>query len=465
MGIAKRRRPSWSEQLVIKHLEVRLVTAKDEIERFDKLIEEHHYLHSAKLVGKYLRYVATYEGEWLALASWSGAAFHLRDRDEFIGWSEGQRLSRLPLLANNSRLLVLPGCHLPNLLTRFMKRMLDRLSDDWRRQWGHPLALVETFVDPRLFQGTSYKASAWRHIGMTAGWKRDAADFYQKHDAPKQLWVRELSGNACRGLRAEELPRQWESALAKVRPRCRTKSADLRSLADILREELPEFRRTQALGYPVAGLVALTVMAMATGVRLGAEDLEDYADTLSPAQLGALRFRRCRHTGNVRCPKRGTFQRMLAGVDAPTLERALLIWQEQVLGPARDDLVIVDGKKMRHGRVEIVNACDGNGRYLGSVMTDRKSNEVPAARELLSGIDLSGKSVLCDALHTNADTARQIVFDQGGHYLMTVKDNQPGIVQRLKKLFEKTAFSPCPHATDPGASTGEQPRPPGGPRP
>jgi predicted transposase YbfD/YdcC len=244
------------------------------------------------------------------------------------------------------------------------------------------------------------------------------------------------------------VPPQWESALLEIRPRCRAKSADLRSLADRLREELPEFRRAQSLGYPVAGLVALTVMAMVTGVRLGAEDLADYAETLSQAQLTALRFRRSGRTGEVRCPKRGTFQRMMAKVDGGKLERALLVWQEQVLGPAQDKLVIVDGKKMRHGHVEIVNACNGNGRFLGSVMTESKSNEIPAARELLAQIDLGAKTVLMDALHTQCDTARQIVFDQGGHYLMTVKENQPGLVQRLEKLFEKTAFSPTAHAED-----------------
>jgi len=346
-----------------------------------------------------------------------------------------------------------------------MKRMLDRLSDDWQQQWGHPLAMVETFVDPRLFQGTSYKASNWIHLGHTAGWRRDARDFYQKHDAPKQLWVRELTKNACRKLRAEELPPQWASALLKPRPRCRAKSAELRSLMDLLSEEVPEFRRPQALGYPVAGLVALTVMAMITGVRLGAEDLADYADTLSRPQLEALRFRRCCHTGKVRCPKRGTFERMLAKVDGSKLKRALLIWQEQVLGPVQDNLVIVDGKKMRHGRVEIVNACNGDGRYLGSVMTDKKSNEVPAARELLSQIDLSGKTTLCDALHTNADTARQVVFDQGGHYLMTVKGNQPTITQTLEKLFKKQSFSPSAHATHASDAARAQPRSLGDPRP
>jgi hypothetical protein len=99
--------------------------------------------------------------------------------------------------------LVLPGCHSPNLISRFMKLMLARLSPDWQQHWGHPLALVESFVDPGLCQGTGYKVSGWSHLGKTAGWKRDADDFYQKHDVPKQIWVRELVKQACGA------PRTW----------------------------------------------------------------------------------------------------------------------------------------------------------------------------------------------------------------------------------------------------------------
>ena len=144
----------------------------------------------------------TYKGRWLAVATWSGAAFHLKDRDQFIGWDFEQCRRRRPLLANNSRLLVLPECHYPNLISRFMKLMLGRLSADWLEHWGHPLAMVESFVDPQLYQGTAYKVSGWSHLGKTAGWKRDAADFYIKHDAPKQIWVRELVKKACVKLRA-----------------------------------------------------------------------------------------------------------------------------------------------------------------------------------------------------------------------------------------------------------------------
>jgi len=127
---------------MLEHLQVRVLISRRDRARCDELILEHHYLHDATLVGEQLRYVATYQGKWLALATWSGTAFHLKDRDEFIGWDTEQCRRRRPLLANNSRLRVLPGCHSPNLISRFMKLMLARLSQDWQEQWGHPLAVA-----------------------------------------------------------------------------------------------------------------------------------------------------------------------------------------------------------------------------------------------------------------------------------------------------------------------------------
>ncbi|MSU65752.1 MAG: DUF4338 domain-containing protein [Opitutus sp.] len=68
--------------------------------------------------------------------------------DQFIGWSPEQRRRRLPLVVNNSRLLILPDAHYPNLASCLLKQVLARLSDDWLACWGHSVALVETFVDP-----------------------------------------------------------------------------------------------------------------------------------------------------------------------------------------------------------------------------------------------------------------------------------------------------------------------------
>jgi hypothetical protein len=151
----------------------------------------------------------------------------------------------------------------------------------------------------------------------------------------------------------------------------------------------------------------------------------------------------------------------LHGVDGDTLERVLLRWQTQILGPTQDRLVIVDGKKVRHGGVEIVNAVDGAGRFLGSVVTPAKTNEIPAARQLLRPQNLIGKTVIGDALHTQTETAQQILYEQGGDYLLTVKANQKTLQETLQSLFAQQAFSPSAHGADACGQTGAQPRPVG----
>ena len=458
MAKRKHRFVSAQEQDILEKSHLRLLTSPEDIARCDQAIVEHHYLHQVCLVGEHLRYGLIYQGQWLAVATWSSAAFHLKDRDQFIGWNHEQCRRRRALLANNSRLLVLPDCHSPNLISRFMKLMLAELSPDWEKRWGHPLALVETFVDPRFYQGTAYQVSGWFHLGRTAGWKRDAEDFYEKNDLPKQIWVRPLVKQACVKLRAPTLPPPWAKVEEAVDPRCTAKMAQIRSLMESVRAQIPEFRRAQSLGYPVAGLTCLTVMAVAQGVVRGPLDLAQYADTLSQAQLRALGFRRDPNTGDIRCPKKTTFTRFLHGVDDDAVEQVLLQWQEQILGPIQDRIVIIDGKKVRHGGVEIVNAVNSTGRFLGSVITQSKSNEIPAGRQLLLQQDLLGKIVLADALHTQDETAQQILYEQGADYLLTVKGNQPTVQKTLEKLFVKQPFSPSAHGADPSDEAGAQPQ-------
>lgn len=245
-------------------------------------------------------------------------------------------------MVNNSRLVVLPACHYPNLVSRFMKLMLARLSEDWQVVWKHPVVLAETFVDPALYRGTAYQVSGWSRLGATRGWKRSTEDFYQKHDQPKEVWVRELVKRACPRLRAVELPAAWAAVASQVAPRCTAKADQIGSLMEGLRREVPEFRRRQALAYPVAGMVALIAMALFSGVAKGYEDLAEYAATLSQGQLRALGFRIDPHTRRVRCPKKRCFERVLAEVDTGVIERVLLRWQDQVLGPTQDRLVILN---------------------------------------------------------------------------------------------------------------------------
>ena len=87
-----------------KAITVELVDGREEADRWNKLIRKHHYLKEHRLVGESLRYVIKQNGKWLGLLGWSSAAFHLRPRDAWIGWTDAQRQAGRHLLACNARL-------------------------------------------------------------------------------------------------------------------------------------------------------------------------------------------------------------------------------------------------------------------------------------------------------------------------------------------------------------------------
>jgi len=462
MSKPKFRRPDRDEQRVLEHLIVRPILAKER-RRYDVLMREHHYLHTHQLVGQQLCYVATYRGEWLALSSWCAAARHLKARDRFIGWTAEQCRHRRALLANNARFLILPGRHLPNLASRVMKLLLGRLSADWQQQYKHPIALVESFVDPEQFRGTTYQCSGWTQLGLTQGYGRVAKDYYVAHAQPKQLWVKTLVKNAPKKLRADKLPEHWAVVEKKVQPRCTAQSAELKTLTDHL-AQIPEYRSKHSLGFPLPGMLTLIAVAVFCGVVRGKKDLAAFAKTLSEHQLRALRFRRDRKTGRVRCPGVTTFFRILNEVDERALELALLAWQDQVLGPVQDRLIALDGKELRHSQGgELVSAIGAqSGRWLGTVRTPDKTNEITAARTLLKRLDerldLTGKVVILDALHTNQETARLVVQEVGADYLFTVKANQETLYKTVSGLLQARAFPPSGPDED-RRTPGDQSRP------
>ena len=146
--------PQLNEPDILKRVTLRLV-GDDEREAFDRTLEEQHYLANARLAGQTLRYVAELDGQWVALLCFSAAALHLKGREQWIRWSPRQRARRLGLVVNNSRFLVLPERQrYPNLASRVLGLALRRLSNDWQALWGHPVLVVESFVDETRYRGT-----------------------------------------------------------------------------------------------------------------------------------------------------------------------------------------------------------------------------------------------------------------------------------------------------------------------
>ena len=142
-------------EIASSELTIELIFEPQEEAEWNHLMVKHHYLKEHRMVGESLRYVAKVNGKWIALLGWSSAAFHLGARDAWIGWTDLLRKSRRSLVACNARFVLLGAkANSINLASQILKLNLDRLSDDWQRRYGHPIALAETFVDPERFEGT-----------------------------------------------------------------------------------------------------------------------------------------------------------------------------------------------------------------------------------------------------------------------------------------------------------------------
>jgi hypothetical protein len=109
-------------------------------------MDAHHYLGALPKIGHTLWYVACYNDIWVALISFSAAAWKCAARDQWIGWRYRYQYDHLHLVANNSRFLILPDYHYPNLASRILSLCEQRISQDWQSSFGYPLLLLETFV-------------------------------------------------------------------------------------------------------------------------------------------------------------------------------------------------------------------------------------------------------------------------------------------------------------------------------
>jgi hypothetical protein len=312
-GVRATKRPviTDEQQCLIDGVQIRLIQPAER-ERFDQLIIDEHYLKNAQLVGEQLRYVAEYKGQWVGLMAWSAGAYKLKDREVWIGWTDKQKKRRLPLVANNSRFLILKAFHVPNLASRFIKLCLQRLSQDWADTYGHEVLIAESFVDQEKYSGTCYKASGWTLLGKTKGYKRARRDFYQTHERPKALWVRELRPGARTLLRGRNLPDALRVVEQNHPPECAQGPEELRDMCRFF-EGLSDWRKRKS-DFPLSSLIAVSLCALLSKVCLGQRDLAAFAADLTVDQMEALHFPRdwtCRHR-RYRPPGESSFFRLLS---------------------------------------------------------------------------------------------------------------------------------------------------------
>jgi len=320
-----------------------------EQKRFQSLMDAHHYLGALPKIGHTLWYVASFHGEWLALISFSAAAWKCAARDQWIGWSYRYQYDRLHLIANNSRFLILPEHHYPNLASRVLSLCERRISQDWQKRFGYPLLLLETFVDPQVFHGTIYRAANWVYVGDTRGFRRLRQGSRQGYSAtpqhPKRIFVRPLTTQAQAHLSHSILNPLYCYGAPKI-----MLTADQMRTLPAFFADIPDPRRRQGQRHSLATVLAIVAGAVLCGME-GYKSISGWAQDLGPK--ARERFGCRRRNGRREVPSCTTIRDIMSRVDPGHLDLALQGWNSQF---AQDDEgLAIDGKTL-------CNAIDEDNR-------------------------------------------------------------------------------------------------------
>lgn len=221
-------------------------------------------------------------------------------------------------------------------------------------------------------------------------------------------------------------------ASSRIPAPVRTCVPDHELLVELL-GQIPDPRRRRGVRHPAGALIAVAVCAVVAGAR-GFTAIGEWARDAGGAALARLGLERAG-------VDESTLRRLFARLDADRLDAVVGAWAATRAALVdRRRVIAVDGKTVRGAREgdapapHLVTAlAHTSAAVLGQVAVREKSNEIPAARDLLDVLDLYGAVVTMDALHTQHDTAT-VITEAGGDYVLTVKANQKSLYAQLKAL-------------------------------
>lgn len=205
--------------------------------------------------------------------------------------------------------------------------------------------------------------------------------------------------------------------------------------------EIPDLRHAQGRRYELLSILLLACVAMLCGAR-SESAIAQWGRNYGQQWLRRLGIKR------ETSPSQPTIHRVFKHLDAPALERAISRWAANVLGePQSLEALAIDGKSLR-GAIKqgaqdahLLSAVSHRlGIVMAQVAVSDRTNEQGQIDELLEALTLTGLVVTTDAMHTQVTTAQKIL-DQGGDYLLVVKENQPTLEREIELVFETSTLA------------------------
>ena len=342
----------------LSELEVRPVERSEE-GRYQEQMARHHYLGELPKISETVWYVATWREQWVAQLSLSAAALKCGVRDRWIGWDFRSQYGRLKLIANNSRFLILPDWHRPNVGSRVLSLTERRVVADWQERFGHPLLLLETFVDPRRFHGGVYRAANWIELGLTQGYRRTREGYSAQACAPKRVFVRPL----CRNPRARLTHPDRDHLQLTGAPKIMLNAEQMRSLPQCF-TLIADPRRAQGRRHRLPVVLGIATGASLCGMR-GYKAISDWAEALG--QKARMRFGCRRENGRYVVPSEFVIRDCLIRIEPGVLDQALNAWNQA--WAVQDDALAIDGKTMKNA----IDEAEHQTHILSVVGHDSKS--------------------------------------------------------------------------------------------
>ena len=217
----------------------------------------------------------------------------------------------------------------------------------------------------------------------------------------------------------------------------------------------PDGRSGQGTDHPAAAVLALAAAAVVAGMK-GYTAITGWVADVSAAVLADLYLRAGAIPAGA--PSKTTIWRVLTGAGPEMFDAAVGAWLMNAAGfaapvaggaddraPGRGALMQVrlDGKAIRGAKdadgnqIRLLAALVGRDAAASVVAAQaevgKKTNEVPVATRVLDQIDLEGKIVTADALHTVKATAERI-HEHGGEFVLPVKENRRALFDALDAL-------------------------------
>lgn len=440
-----------------QRLTTHVVTEAVAQERCREFLGQEHALGMRRAKGRSLYQVICRDDVWVGVILWTGSCWHLKARDEWVGWDAVTRSERLQLIVQQGRFLVLEQTRAPNLASQILGAAIRDLPGQWEEVFGYRPLLAETFTDPESHAGTCYKAAGWEPVGFSGRDGRHYGEKLPERVRPKKLWLKPLHPQARERLCACELaPPYRDGVAAHAGVRSALKTAELASLFQAF-QRVPDPRTRAGQRYPMGSVLALVALGLLRG-SVHLSGILRTAQRLNQNQRAHLRLRCKKGTRFRPIPGYDVFREVLRRVDLEALARGLTQWLQTHAGQLPRTLA-VDGKTIRDHLGLIVTLVDTEEGTPVAVAADvrGKGHELKTTQALLASpeVNLLHATVTADSLHCQDQTAHLITRDKGGDYLLQIRDNQPTLHQLAQQqLAQAPPLSPKPTADTAAANSG-----------